>query len=80
MNLDQFAEQQLDVLKGEGNYREFAELERHAGSFPNASRYRADGSSEQIKVWCSKAVLNGCSGEICCAAESTSLQPQKVLR
>ncbi|MEP1588194.1 MAG: 5-aminolevulinate synthase [Tateyamaria sp.] len=57
MDLDQFAERQLDILRGEGNYREFADLERHAGSFPNASRHRNDDSSQQIKVWCSNDYL-----------------------
>jgi 5-aminolevulinate synthase len=57
MDLDQFAEQQLDVLRLEGNYREFAELERHAGSFPAATSYNEDGSTEKIKVWCSNDYL-----------------------
>lgn len=57
MNLDRFAETQLETLRREGNYREFAELQRHAGSFPNATRYGADGHAEQIKVWCSNDYL-----------------------
>lgn len=52
-DLDQLAETQLDTLRHEGNYREFAELVRHAGSFPDATRYVPDGRAEQVKVWCS---------------------------
>ncbi len=57
MNLDLLAETQLETLRREGNYREFAELRRHAGSYPNATRYAADGHAEQIKVWCSNDYL-----------------------
>lgn len=57
MDLDLLAGAQLDKLRSEGNYREFAELERHAGSFPGATRYAPDGRSDQIKVWCSNDYL-----------------------
>ena len=55
----------IDELKSEGRYRVFAELSRHVGDFPNATRYTAgDGSedlTEDVTVWCSNDYL--CMGQ-----------------
>ncbi len=48
---------QLDQLREAGNYRVFAELERKRGSFPQATRYAEDGSTQQVMVWCSNDYL-----------------------
>lgn len=57
MNFDSFFAQALDGLREAGNYRVFADLERHSGDFPRATRYRADGSSHDVTVWCSNDYL-----------------------
>jgi 5-aminolevulinate synthase len=51
-----FAEQ-IQRLKDEGRYRVFAELARHAGQFPRATRYRPDGSTHEVTIWCSNDYL-----------------------
>ena len=51
-----FAEQ-IQGLKDEGRYRVFAELARHAGQFPRATRYRPDGSTHEVTIWCSNDYL-----------------------
>jgi len=56
MIFDALFNEQLDVLKAEGNYRYFAELERKAGKFPKAARHSKDGISE-VTVWCSNDYL-----------------------
>lgn len=48
--------EQLDKLREDGNYRVFAELERHSGGFPKATRYRGD-STDEVTVWCSNDYL-----------------------
>ncbi len=47
---------QLDALKQEGNYRVFAELERHRGSFPRARHHRGNALAD-VTVWCSNDYL-----------------------
>ncbi|MBB4303317.1 5-aminolevulinate synthase [Rhodobium orientis] len=56
MDFDAFFEQELERLRNDGNYRIFADLERHAGAFPRATRY--DGENTQhVTVWCSNDYL-----------------------
>ncbi|MFN3972708.1 MAG: 5-aminolevulinate synthase [Gemmobacter sp.] len=57
MDFQGFFTQELDRLRAEGNYRIFAELERQKGDFPRATRYREDGTTEEITVWCSNDYL-----------------------
>jgi hypothetical protein len=40
MNFEAFFEDKLGGLHKAGNYRVFADIERHAGGFPRATRYR----------------------------------------
>lgn len=46
----------LDGLKEKGNYRVFAELQRHKGAYPRATRYIDEGTQE-VTVWCSNDYL-----------------------
>ncbi|MEM7671474.1 MAG: 5-aminolevulinate synthase, partial [Pseudomonadota bacterium] len=56
MDYPDFFERALADLKAEGNYRVFADLERHRGSFPRATYYDSDECPE-ITVWCSNDYL-----------------------
>ncbi|MEP1522845.1 5-aminolevulinate synthase [Ascidiaceihabitans sp.] len=56
MDFDALFQTQLDDLKGEGNYRIFAELERMSGSFPKAKCHDED-APDQVTVWCSNDYL-----------------------
>ncbi len=47
----------LDGLKERGNYRVFAELQRHSGDYPHATRYLPDGTTQDVTVWCSNDYL-----------------------
>jgi 5-aminolevulinate synthase len=44
----------LDILRAEGRYRIFAELERCAGRFPRAFDYRL---ADEVTIWCSNDYL-----------------------
>ncbi|MGK7651622.1 5-aminolevulinate synthase [Roseovarius sp. B08] len=54
MNYQEFFRSELDGLRAEGNYREFAELERRRGQFPQANCYNGP---ESVTVWCSNDYL-----------------------
>ena len=56
MDFDALFADQLDLLKKEGNYRIFAELERQCGAFPKAKSYN-ENSPENVTVWCSNDYL-----------------------
>lgn len=54
MDYNGFFKAQLDALRTEGNYRSFAELERHRGDFPQATCHKGGG---EVTVWCSNDYL-----------------------
>ncbi|MFO7854837.1 MAG: 5-aminolevulinate synthase [Paracoccaceae bacterium] len=56
MDYEGFFKAELDALRDEGNYRVFANLERHVGRFPQATRRTADGE-HPVTVWCSNDYL-----------------------
>ena len=57
MDYDAFFAGELEALREEGRYRVFAELERRAGAFPSAKRYRGD-AVDHVTVWCSNDYLS----------------------
>jgi len=56
MDYEGFFNDSIEQLKSEGNYRVFAELERHAGDFPHATRH-SGAETNEITVWCSNDYL-----------------------
>ena len=56
MDFEAFFKGELDGLHSEGRYRVFADLERHRGNFPRATRHTADGTAD-VTVWCSNDYL-----------------------
>jgi 5-aminolevulinate synthase len=63
LNYDDFFDAKLLELKGDGRYRQFANLERRCGQFPSALyRGQIDASREEmsardVTVWCSNDYL-----------------------
>lgn len=55
MNYNGFFKLALDDLRDQGNYRTFAELERHRGAFPRATSH-GDTKSD-VTIWCSNDYL-----------------------
>eukprot|EP00095_Tigriopus_kingsejongensis_P001004 snap_masked-scaffold5022_size5103-processed-gene-0.0 protein:Tk01004 transcript:snap_masked-scaffold5022_size5103-processed-gene-0.0-mRNA-1 annotation:"5-aminolevulinate synthase" len=55
MDYQGFFKTALDDLRTQGNYRVFADLERHCGSFPRATRHGAEISD--VTIWCSNDYL-----------------------
>ena len=56
MDYQNFFRKQLGALRQEGNYRVFADLQRHAGRFPRATHIR-DRDRHEVTVWCSNDYL-----------------------
>lgn len=56
MDYESFFEERIAALHDEGRYRVFADLERHAGNFPKATRYTGD-ETQEVTVWCSNDYL-----------------------
>ncbi|WP_299047196.1 5-aminolevulinate synthase [uncultured Tateyamaria sp.] len=54
MNYQDFFRSELDQLRTDGNYRAFAELERHRGAFPRATCHNGPG---EVTIWCSNDYL-----------------------
>ena len=54
MNYQDFFRAELDALRADGNYRDFAELERHRGAFPHATCHNGPG---EVTIWCSNDYL-----------------------
>ena len=56
MNYQSFFADEIKRLKDEGNYRVFANLERHQGDYPQATN-RKDGKTREVTIWCSNDYL-----------------------
>ena len=56
MDYERFFAEQVGGLKAEGRYRVFADLERQAGAFPQAT-HRGAGAERAVTVWCSNDYL-----------------------
>lgn len=57
MDMNAYFKTALGALHEAGNYRVFADLERHCGGFPRATRHREDGTKHDVTVWCSNDYL-----------------------
>ncbi len=56
MDYDKKFADALKEIKREGRYREFADIRRKCGNFPNAQHFVSDAQHD-IKVWCSNDYL-----------------------
>ncbi|EKF60956.1 MAG: 5-aminolevulinate synthase [Agrobacterium albertimagni] len=57
MTVFQHMEEALAGLHTAGNYRVFADLERHCSAFPKAAFHHGDGTARDVTVWCSNDYL-----------------------
>jgi len=55
MNYQEFFKSSLDILRESGEYRVFANLERHNRSFPKATSRAND--TKEVTIWCSNDYL-----------------------
>jgi 5-aminolevulinate synthase len=57
MDVFNHMEQALNGLRTAGNYRVFAELERHCNAYPRATFFDEEGDTRDVTVWCSNDYL-----------------------
>ncbi len=55
--VDAALESALQTLHDEGRYRTFIDVERAQGKFPYAKRRLADGTSQDVTIWCGNDYL-----------------------
>ncbi len=55
--VDAALESALQTLHDEGRYRTFIDVERAQGKFPHAKRRLADGTSQDVTIWCGNDYL-----------------------
>ena len=72
MDFEGFFAEKISALKVEGRYRVFAELARHAGDFPRATRF-CDGGQAEVTVWCSNDYLGMGQHPLVTGAMATAL-------
>lgn len=56
MDYQAYFRTRLDDLHDEGNYRVFADLQRHRGNFPRA-RFTGEDTERDVTIWCSNDYL-----------------------
>ncbi len=71
MDYERFFAERLDVLRAEGRYRVFAELERRCGNFPRAFDHRIGA---EVTVWCSNDYLGMGQHPVVLAAMADALR------
>ncbi len=57
MDYEALFQGELDGLRAGGNYRVFANLKRHKGSFPRATKHDHEDQPSEVTVWCSNDYL-----------------------
>lgn len=57
MDYERIFGEAVGKLKAEGRYRVFIDIARRRGEFPLATRHVADGTTQEIVVWCSNDYL-----------------------
>ena len=59
MNMDyqKIIKTSIDAIKAEGRYREFADLKRQRGAFPNAIYSNDKGEQKNVTIWCANDYL-----------------------
>lgn len=57
MNYQEFIRNSIEQLKSEGRYREFAELKREQGNFPQAAFRQKSGKVKNVTIWCGNDYL-----------------------